>query len=136
MAKAKAPKYTIDYGIVERMARIDCNDLEIYSVLGIPEATWWRQKQSDPLIVEAINRGRAQGNADIRTRMFDIAMSDHKNAVTMLIWLSKNRLGYTDKTASEIATSGTSLKVTVSADDLSDDELAQIIYNSSASNRP
>lgn len=122
----------IDYALVEDLAAIDCNDTELMAVLHMPMSTYTKRKREDPLFCEAINRGRAIGNEKIRRKMFDLAMEGN---VTMLIWLSKNRLGYTDKSTQEISATGTGLKVTVSADDLSDDELAQIIYNSNPKNK-
>ena len=113
----------IDFEEVEKLAARDCTEKEICYVLGISVRAFQNRKERDAELQESIDRGRSKGNASIRRKMFELAMNGDK---TMLIWLSKNRLGYTDRTATEL-TGNPDRPIKIAADSLSDDELAAII---------
>lgn len=71
---------------------------EIAALLGICAKTLANGKTSEGRPwKDVIEQGRLNGNVSLRRRMWAMAMSESKGAATMLIWLSKNRLGMTDK---------------------------------------
>jgi len=82
------PRKEIDTGVLERLAAIDCSLKEMAAVLNVHEDTL-RDNYSS-----YIAKGREQGKIKLRNKMFDVAM---KGNVAMLIWLSKQRLGYAEK---------------------------------------
>lgn len=73
---------------IEGLAAINCTWVEVAAVTGIPERTA-RRKFGD-----AYAKGRENGKASLKRKMWETAMGGN---VTMMIWLSKQMLGYTDK---------------------------------------
>lgn len=74
---------------VEVLAGLNCSWDEIAAVLGISEKT------ARVHYHQAYKRGLHTGRASLKRRMWEKAVND-KNT-TMMIWLSKNMLGYTDR---------------------------------------
>ncbi len=87
------PRKEIDERALREMARIHCTMEEMASASGVSVATLERN------YAEAIKGERAQGKQSLRRWMFDAA---EKGNTTMMIWLSKNELGYRDKPLDDI----------------------------------
>lgn len=85
---AGRPKIEIDPVQVEKLAAIDCTMREIASVVGCSVDTLERR------FAEVIEKGREQGKASIKRALFHMAVNRHNIAAA--IWLSKQRLGYSD----------------------------------------
>lgn len=73
---------------VESLAAINCSYAEIAAVVGCDESTLTRR------FAQVIQKGREQGKSSLKRKMWETAMGGN---VTMMIWLSKQMLGYTDK---------------------------------------
>lgn len=86
------PKKILDEDMLFKMAADDCTVFEIASVLGCSRETIYANYS------DTLRRGRDEGNCSLKRKMFEIAMSGN---VTMLVWLSKQRLGYKDKQPDE-----------------------------------
>jgi hypothetical protein len=85
---AGRPKVVIDEAILLQMAAEDCTVREIASKLGCCVDTIYAR------FSEVLQAGRDQGNCSIKRKMFEIAMSGNTH---MLIFLSKQRLGYREQ---------------------------------------
>jgi hypothetical protein len=85
----------IDADQVRKLAALGCTHEEIADVVGCSHDTISRRFKDE------VEIGRRQGNASLRRKQFDLAMSGN---VTMLIWLGKQRLGQAEK--SQIETIG------------------------------
>lgn len=92
--KGGRPRTHIEYTEVQKLAAIQCTDAEIASWIGMTEEGFRKRKKSDKQLVGALKDGRDRGKSSIRRMMFQAA---EKGNATMLVWLSKNVLGYTDK---------------------------------------
>lgn len=73
---------------IEAMAAINCTWDEISAVTGIPLRTAKRKFGT------AYKKGRGQGKSSLRRHMWKKV---EEGNVTMMIWLSKQLLGYADK---------------------------------------
>ena len=95
--KGRAPankgksKFVWAYDQIERMASYGASLSMCAKVVGCAESTFRAKKEAKA----AWERGHQGGKLALLEKMHGLA-ADSKNA-TMLIWLSKNRLGYTDK---------------------------------------
>lgn len=83
------PKLEIDEETVKKLAALNCSMEEIGHVVGCSVDTLERR------FADIIKEGRSHGKVSLKRKMFDTAISGN---VTMMIWLSKNLLGYSDKT--------------------------------------
>lgn len=81
------PRKKLDEDELLKLARDDCTISEIAARLGCHVDTIF----SNARYTELLHKGREEGNASLKRRMFEIALGGN---VTMLIWLSKQRLGY------------------------------------------
>jgi hypothetical protein len=81
------PRLVIDEAQVELLASYDCTMKEIACFVGCHVDTLYNH------FIEAVKRGREKGNCSIKRKMFELAVSGN---VTLLIWLSKQRLGYSE----------------------------------------
>lgn len=81
MPKRKA----IDPDQVVKLAAINCSYAEIAAVLGCDPSTLTRR------FAQAIEKGRDQGRSSLKRKMWETAMQGN---VVMMIWLSKQMLGY------------------------------------------
>lgn len=86
--KIGRPKLEIDPTVVEKLASINCTMIEIASVVGCSVDTL-ENRFSD-----IIKKGREFGKMSLRRMMYEKCQQGN---VTMMIWLSKQMLGYTDK---------------------------------------
>jgi hypothetical protein len=89
-----APVKEIDVKNAERLALIQCTDVEMALCLGVSVDTLARRKQQDPEFAETIERGRANGKMSLRRVQWQSAQAGN---ATMQIWLGKQILGQRDK---------------------------------------
>jgi hypothetical protein len=80
------PPAVIDLLAAERAASIGCPNDDIAALLGVSRATLYNHMESDPAVVEAIERGRSNGRASVRRMQW---MKAEAGSDTMLIWLGK-----------------------------------------------
>lgn len=83
------PKKPIDPEQVRKLALINCSYSEIALIVGCEESILHKRFSS------VIEEGRAHGKSSLKRKMWQVAM-DQGN-VSMLIFLSKQMLGYADK---------------------------------------
>jgi hypothetical protein len=81
------PRKKLDEEELLKLASADCTVSEIAARLGCHVDTIF----SNARYTELLHKGRESGNSSLKRRMFEIALGGN---VTMLIWLSKQRLGY------------------------------------------
>ena len=93
---AGRPKIEIDLEILKNLASIGCPEYEIASVLNISARTLKRN------YAEIVDQFREKGKASLRKKMWDKAIK--KDNTNMQIWLSKNYLGFKDRTQTETIT--------------------------------
>jgi len=86
-----AHKTPVDVDLIYKLAAIHCTNTEIASIVGIHYDSL-RRHYSD--VIEA---GKESGKSKLRRKMWEQAM---KGNVTMLVWLSKNHLGFSDNPVS------------------------------------
>jgi hypothetical protein len=82
------PQKIIDPETVKKLAALNCSFEEIGHIVGCSVDTLERR------FAGVIKEGRSHGKVSLKRKMFDTAIAGN---VTMMIWLSKNLLGYTDK---------------------------------------
>lgn len=90
--KGGQPKKMLDEALLKKMAAEDCTVAEIAATLGCHRDTIYARYS------DVLREGREEGNSSLKRKMFELAMSGN---VQMLIWLSKQRLGYKDKQPEE-----------------------------------
>lgn len=83
----------IDHNLVMQLASEDCTALEICAYLKINKDRLYKE------CGESLRMGRDLGNASIKRKMYELAMAGD---VKLLIWLSKNRLGYREQPIEEL----------------------------------
>lgn len=86
------PKKMIDEDQLKKLAAINCSLDEMSDILKISVDTLGRR------YADVIKEGRSSGKMSLKRKMFDAAMNGN---ITMMIWLSKNMLGYTEKIESK-----------------------------------
>ena len=98
------PLLEIDESLVEKLASIHCTMEEIGSVVGCSVDTLERR------FADIIKRGKDKGKSSLRRVMWQKAQDGN---ATMMIWLSKQHLGMSDKieTKEENKAEGPSLVV-------------------------
>ncbi len=95
--KGGRPRKEVDYKQVYELRKIGCTDEEIAPVLGV-SIEWMRQRKgTDASFLEAYEKGWQELKRSLRRQMLRVAYSSDRSAATMLIWISKNILGWTDK---------------------------------------
>lgn len=82
------PRKPVDEALLRKLAVIHCNQDEMASVLGVSVDTLHRR------FADQIKDARNEGKMSLRRKMWEMALNGN---VTILIWLSKNELGMTDK---------------------------------------
>lgn len=133
------PKLIIDYGIVEKLALIQCTEAEISEFLGVSVRTLQRNKE----FCRIYKKGLEDGHSSLRRLQWKTAEGEYlaKRIIytnrdgsqreeeifaspnpTMLIWLGKQYLGQVDK--QEIEHSG---NISRSLEDYTTEELLAII---------
>jgi hypothetical protein len=88
------PEKVIDADSVYQLGLIHCTAEEAASVLQCDRATIYNR----PELIDALKRGWDDGQKSLKRWMHDKA---EKGDTTMMIWLSKQRLGYKDKKEEE-----------------------------------
>jgi uncharacterized protein YfbU (UPF0304 family) len=91
--KIGRPLLQIDPKQVEELAAINCSLKEMAAVLDCERTTLYRR------FATVIEKGREVGKQSLKRKMWEVAMAGN---ATMLIWLSKNMLGYSDAQPSAI----------------------------------
>jgi hypothetical protein len=128
-------KVTISLEEVEKLAAIQCTDVEIAAFFGVSVRTIERRK-SQAAFAEAIERGKAKGRVSLRRYLFALAA---KGITAAAIFLSKNLLGYKDYFANELSgPNGGAIQVGPAPEyeALSDEELKQLSALLSKAERP
>lgn len=82
------PRKVIDETLLRKLAVIHCTQEEMASVVGVSVDTLHRRYAAQ------IKSGRDEGKMSLRRKMWELALSGN---VSLLIWLSKNELGMSDK---------------------------------------
>jgi len=82
---------------VEKLAALQCTEVEIASFLGVSVRTIERRKKQ-PAFAEAMERGKAKGRLSLRRSLWNLAMKGNPAAN---IFLSKDLLGYRDVMSNE-----------------------------------
>ena len=90
-------KVAINIEDVEKLAALQCTDVEIASFLGVSVRTFERRK-SQPVFAEAVERGKARGRVSLRRNLWTLA---NKGNPAANIFLAKNLLGYKDYFSNE-----------------------------------
>lgn len=88
MARTGRPKKTINPDDVESLAGINCTVAEIAAYFDVDKRTIERR------FMPQIIKGRENGRSSLRRLMYAKAKEGN---VVMMIWLSKQMLGYSDK---------------------------------------
>mgnify|MGYP003509719092 CR=1 FL=1 len=98
MARRGPKGKNLDLDLIEKLASIHCTNTEIASTIGCDSSLLSKPKYS-----EIITKGRERGKISLRRKMMETAMNGN---VTMMIWLSKQYLGMTEKVEQESQLSG------------------------------
>jgi hypothetical protein len=120
---------------VERLAAIQCTDMEIASVLNVSVRTIERRK-SQPAFAEAIERGKARGRVSLRRNLWALA---NKGNPAANIFLAKNLLGYKDYFSNEHSgPNGGPIVISPAPElsDFTDEELKQLSFLVGKTQRP
>ncbi len=99
--KRGRPKSAVDIEQLEKLAGLACTLDEAAAFMGISKRTLLRRLE-EPRFKQAWEDGLLKGNVSLRRRQWAIAQSDAPSAVTMLLHLSRFRLGQHDKSLVEI----------------------------------
>lgn len=86
--KGGRPFKIIDVPLLDKLAAIHCTNEEMGAVLGCSADTLERRYAGH------IKEGRAKGKMSLKRKMWEMALSGN---VSLLIWLSKNELGWYDQ---------------------------------------
>lgn len=107
MGKAGRPQKEIDWVQFEKLCGIHCTLAEISSWFSCSEDTIERavkrQYQSD--FADVYKQKKSLGRISLRRKMFETAMN---GSIPMMIFLSKQMLGYSDKVEQKSEISGVS----------------------------
>jgi len=97
--RAGAGRKTVDINLVdvEKLAALQCTEVEIASFIGVSERTIERRKHH-PDFSEAMERGKARGRVSLRRNLWSLA---NKGNPAANIFLAKNLLGYKDYFSNE-----------------------------------
>lgn len=82
------PKKQVSEQLVETLASYNCSLAEIAAACNVDISTIQRR------FAHAVEKGRENGKTSLKRKMYETAMNGN---VVMMIWLSKQMLGYTDK---------------------------------------
>lgn len=86
-----------DKALIEKLAAINCTVTEIASAIGCSVSLLSKEPYS-----YHVAKGREDGKSSLRRTMWKSAVEDRNT--TMMIWLSKQMLGYTDKLEQKVET--------------------------------
>lgn len=92
------PKADIDWALVDNYLRAHCDGMGIAGLLGIHHETLYKRCEADNNLAfsEYAAKRRAEGKELLRAKMYEKALKEGDKA--MLIWLSKQYLGMSEKT--------------------------------------
>ena len=93
------PAKPIDLKLVEDLARIQCTDQEIASMVGLTLEAFKKRKQRHPDFVSLIENAREGGRSSLRRIQWKSALGGN---TTMQIWLGKQYLQQRDMHATEL----------------------------------
>ena len=82
------PQKSIDEKVLANLSQIGCTQEEIGSIVGISARTLQRR------FADLLEVNKNKGKASLRKRMYEKAMKGNDK---LLIWLSKNMLGMSDR---------------------------------------
>jgi hypothetical protein len=94
------PQKPIDLKLLEDLARIQCTDEEMASILGFTREGFRKRKQRQPELVGVIEKGKEAGRCSLRRLQWKSATGGN---ITMQIWLGKQYLGQTDRQMTELS---------------------------------
>lgn len=95
------PASAIDIEQLEKLAGLACTIEEAAAFLGVSKRTLLRRLE-DPKYKRVWGEGLLKGNVSLRRKQWALAQSDSPSAVTMLLHLSRHRLGQNDKSLVEM----------------------------------
>ena len=119
--KVGRPLKVLDWNLIGQLAAIFCTKEEIAFVLRCDSETLFNHciRTQGCIFEDYLEKHRGEGRTSLRRKQFAVALEGDK---TMLIWLGKQYLSQSDK--QEVAST---VNVKLSAEDLTDDQLAGII---------
>ena len=82
------PRKEVNVELLEELAKLHCTQEEMASILKVSVDTLQRR------FAAHIKEARDHGKMSLRRKMWELALSGDR---TLLIWLSKNELGMSDK---------------------------------------
>jgi hypothetical protein len=88
MKQPGRPRIEVDLAKLHELARVGCTLAEMAAVLGCSHDTLERRYRGE------IDRGRADGDADLRRKQFELAIAGDQR---MLVHLGRTRLGQIEK---------------------------------------
>ena len=88
------PKKVIDYALVEKLANIQCTEVEIAEIIDISTRTLQKDKE----FLRIYKKGLESGKSSLRRLQWKAA---EKGNPTMLVWLGKQYLNQKDKSEIE-----------------------------------
>lgn len=92
--KGGRPKVNLDVDLIKKLASIHCTKAEIASIVGCHVDTLYARYS------DILRAGDEEGKMSLKRKMHEVAMHGD---VKMLIWLSKQRLGYKERQPDEVA---------------------------------
>jgi hypothetical protein len=97
--KKGTPYTRIDWDQFEKLCALHCTLIEIAEFFDCSEDTIERHVKTKykANFADVFKRKSSKGKISLRRKMFETAMSGGKGATTMMIWLSKQQLGMSDK---------------------------------------
>lgn len=111
------PKIKLDYELIEKLAMIQCTQIEIASFIGVNVSTL----QRDAEFCSIYKKGQENGKTSLRRIQFKLA---EKNTA-MAIFLGKNYLGQSDKRYQDVQ------EISIPEfENMTDDELKKLIEKS------
>ena len=105
------PHKAIDEKILANLSQIGCTQEELGSILGVSARTLQRR------FAEIIEVNKNKGKASLRKRMYEKAMKGNDK---LLIWLSKNMLGMSERIHSTNVTEPLPLIIEAKAEEVKD----------------
>lgn len=130
--KRGRPKSAVDIEQLEKLAGLACTIDEAAAFLGISKRTLLRRLE-EPSFKQAWEEGLLKGNVSLRRRQWSVAQSDTAAGVTMLMHLSRFRLGQHDRSLVEITGKNSG---PLQVFDLTNATLEQLIEKSAALGLP
>jgi len=96
MAQRGRPKAQLDYGLIERLAMIQCTQEEIASAVGVSVRTLQRDEEFCRIYKKGIDHGRMS----LRRKQWEAVENGNTG---MMVWLGKQYLGQREKHDTEVS---------------------------------